>query len=155
MEKTALKYGLLTTAGLILFFFFMMLIGLAYNVELRVLNLFIMFAGVYAGIRHRKHHDKKMNYLDGILTGQFTAFTAAISFAVFIFIYLMFLDPSFMVAIQQKEAFGEYLNPYTIAIVIAIEGSASGFLCSYLTMQWLKRDIMSETHHRTEHHTSH
>ena len=64
------NYGLKTAAGLIGFFVFMQLIGLSHHVELRLLNLFIIVAGIFFALKKFKSsHDDHMNYFRGLIVG--------------------------------------------------------------------------------------
>ena len=144
LQNHILKYGLLTTAGLIVFFLMMRITGLAEITELRSLNAVIMFAGVFLCIKHFKHNklDTSFGYLSGIAAGFFTGIVVAISFSVFVGIYVA-LDPVFLAAIVTDNAQKEFLNPWTSAMVIFIEAMASGMLFSYTSMQYLKTDVVS------------
>ena len=56
-------YGTLITLGLIVYFFIMYAAGLIHVIELRLLNVFIMLAGVYYALKQFKRtHDFKMDY---------------------------------------------------------------------------------------------
>ena len=142
LEKHILKYGLLTSVSLIAFFFIMKLLGLAEVTELRTLNALIMFGGIFLAIRNfkMKKFSYEFNYLSGIATGFFTGMVTAVSFALFVAVYLYF-DPSFMAAVVADNPQTDFLNPVTSAMVIFIEALASGFLFSYISMQYLKNDI--------------
>lgn len=145
LERTALKYGLITTAGLIAYFLLMKLAGLVQIVELRMLNLFILIAGVGFAIReYKRSGEDEMDYLQGFGIGMLTTAVSVITFALFIFIYLNFLDPAFMETIRQEEAFGQYLNPYIAAVAIFFEGMGSGLILSFIIMQYMKRSMLSD-----------
>jgi len=145
LELTALKYGLITTAGLIAYFLLMKLAGLVQIVELRMLNLFILIAGVGFAIReYKRSSDDEMDYLQGFGIGMLTTAVSVITFSLFIFFYLNLLDPAFMETIKQEEAFGQYLNPYMAALAIFFEGMGSGLILSFIIMQYMKRSMLSD-----------
>ncbi|MEQ6168612.1 MULTISPECIES: hypothetical protein [unclassified Ekhidna] len=141
-EKHVIKYGLTTTAGLIAFFLLMKILGLAEVTELRTLNAVIMFSGVFLSIKRFRHRTFKLefNYLTGIAAGFFTGLVTAASFALFVGIYIYF-DPIFLAAIVADNPQKEFLNPLTAGMVLFIEAMASGFLFSYISMQYLKNDV--------------
>ncbi|MDE0470855.1 MAG: DUF4199 domain-containing protein [Ekhidna sp.] len=141
IEKHVLRYGLLTTIALICYFLLMRLLGLAEITELRSLNALIMFSGVFLTIKKFRNgdFDTAFGYLSGIAVGFFTGIVIAISFSLFIGIYIYF-DPVFLAAIVADNPQKDFLNPLTAAMVIFIEAIASGFLFSYAAMQWLKED---------------
>ena len=64
------SYGIRTAAGLIIFFLIMKFAGLTHYAELRLLNLFILVAGIYYGLRRfKKMHDDRLNYFRALDTG--------------------------------------------------------------------------------------
>lgn len=143
MDKKSIEFngligGLLTFIGLLIFFLIMSAIGLEHNLELRSLNLFIMVGGVYFSIRTIKRKNKDFDYLKGIGTGFLAALSSSVAFALFNIIYLTAINPAFMTEVIAEEPFGAYLNPYSVAIVILMEGVASGFLFTFGLMQWFK-----------------
>ena len=62
------KYGLRIAAGLILYFIIMKAAGLSHHIELRLLNLVILTAGVYAALKKFKEtHTERLNYFRGLI----------------------------------------------------------------------------------------
>ena len=138
IEKKAFTNGLVITALLIVYFLIMKSVGLIHQYELRGFNAVIMFTGVFLTIRaYRKHHDQDFGYLRGMSLGVLTSLTTAVSFSAFVLIFVL-SSPNFMEMIRQNEPHGIYLNEYGIGIVIFIEAAASGFIFSFLSMQWFK-----------------
>lgn len=141
IEKTCLRYGLLTAGALVIFFLLMRMIGFAENVELRFLNLAILMGGIVFAYRSlRKNSQGRLGYLQGLSCSTFTTVIAVSSFALFMFGYLMFLDPGFMLVLKAEH--GRYLNPYTSALALLIEGAFSGIIVSFSLMQYLKDSIL-------------
>ncbi len=137
IEKQGLVSGLAITTVLIAFFFLMKAVGLIHQYELRALNAIIMFTGVFLTIRAFKKNSKNFSYLKGMSLGLLTSLSTAISFAVFVLLFVL-SSPAFMEMIKANEPHGIYINEYGIAIVIFIEAAASGLIFSFLSMQWLK-----------------
>ncbi len=142
MERTCIRYGLMTAAALIAFLLLMRLVGLAENVELRFLNLVILITGIVMAYRRLKKEwpGGRLEYLQGLSCGAFTSLVAVTTFAVFIFFYLMFLDPGLMAVLKVEH--GPYLNPYTSALAVFFEGAFSGMIVSFCLMQYLKDSIL-------------
>lgn len=140
VEKVAIKYGLIIFLSLVLYFLFMKLVGLFEIHELRGLNFFILFGGVWQALTYYK---KKagLDYFEGIGLGSLTALIGVVPFAVFIFFYLH-ADTQFMANIMATEVYGEYMNPYILAFLIAFEGGITGVLVSFGMMQYLKKSRM-------------
>ncbi len=143
VESVAIKYGLYTTGGLIAYFLIMKLLGLVHVIELRGFNLFIIIGGILMGMRNFKAKTGgPIVYLQGIGLGLLISAVAVVIFAIFVFAYLQ-MDNSLMETIKQKESFGRFLNPYILAFVIALEGVASGFIATFVIMQYMKRSHLS------------
>lgn len=142
MNKNTVQYigltgGAIVLTGLIAYFLIMRALGLDHNVELRAFNLLIMAGGVFYAVKTLKARDERFNYPKGIGVGVLSAVSSSVAFAIFTFIFIL-SDVEFLHEIKQQEAFGQYLNGFTISIVIIIEGIASGFLLSFGFMQWYK-----------------
>ena len=138
IEYNGLKAGLFVFIGLLAFFLIMKAIGMVHNLELRALNLLIMAGGVYYAIKSISKRNPDFDYLKGMGTGLLTAISSSLAFALFNMIYLMAINPDFMDEIRETEPFSEYLNPFSVAIVILMEGISSGVLLSFGFMQWFK-----------------
>lgn len=138
LERKGLINGLVITALLVVFFFLMKAFGLIHQYELRGFNAVIMFSGVFLSIRsYKRNHAEDFSYLKGMSLGLLTLLTTAFSFSVFVLLFMLF-SPRFMEMIRINEPHGMYMNEYGIAIVIFIEAAASGFIFSFLSMQWFK-----------------
>ncbi|MEQ8358137.1 MAG: DUF4199 domain-containing protein [Cytophagales bacterium] len=144
LEKTGLKWGLITFLGLGAYFLLMKALGLTHVIELRVLNAAIMFTGLWFSIKDYRRNDSGFDYFSGLGVGLLTAFIASTTFTVFGILYLEVINPSFMTELKQSEPLGFYLNPYLATFQIFIEGTASGFSISYAIMQFLKKPMLSE-----------
>ena len=93
------SYGLRIAIGLIVYFVVMHFAGLSHRVELRLLNLIILVAGVYFALRKfRETHDSHLHYFRGLVVGVATAAIGSFIFAAFMFIY-MSADDSLMQSI--------------------------------------------------------
>ncbi len=140
VEKVAVKYGLIIFTSLVAYFLIMKWVGLFEIHELRGLNFFILFAGVWKALTYFKK-EVGFSYFEGIGLGALTALIGVVPFALFIFFYLQ-ADAQFMANIVAHEAYGQYLNPYILAFLIAFEGGISGVLVSFGMMQYLKKSRM-------------
>jgi len=139
IEYIGLRWGLITLILLSTYFLIMRFLGLVHSTELRVLNAVIMFYGVFSAIKVSKSQLEDFNYLKGFGVGALTALVASGLFTIFGFIYLNWIDPSFMSSIKMNEPLGVFMNKYSASLQIFIEGSASGVLCSYASLQWLRK----------------
>lgn len=132
------KYGLFIALGLVVFFFIMRISGLLYVVELRVMNVIIMIAGILSAIKTlRRLAPESFTYFKGMGTGVLTGIIGSILFGLFVFFYVSFIDTGLMQNIIENEPMGRFMNPYIVSVVIVVEGIASALLISFVTMNYL------------------
>ena len=146
-EKTELSIsslcngaGLLTCAGLIGYFFLMTAFKLQEVLALRVFNFFILLIGIAWALHfYRKANEENfIDYFTGLKIGLRITLTAAISFSIFMALYLVY-DNHLMYVIKESTGIGDYLNPLTIAGAVCIEGISSGFIITFIVMQYFKK----------------
>lgn len=137
-------YGTLLALGLIVFFLLMYAVGLVHVIELRLLNLLIMLAAIYGALRqYKRTHAEHLNYFRGLTTGVATAAIGASTFAFFLLIYLK-IDQNLMRSIIENEPMGRFLNEYIAAAVVTMEGVFSGFTVTYLLLNYVETDRVSD-----------
>jgi len=138
------SYGLRIGVGLIVYFVIMHLTGLSHHVELRLLNLLILVAGVYLALKKFKEtHNGQLNYFRALATGVSTAAIGSFMFSLFLFAYMK-LDPSLMESIIQNEPMGRYLNAYIAAFIVSLEGLFSGLLVTFVLINYVTTDEVNE-----------
>lgn len=143
-KRIPLNYGLKIAAGLIAYFFLMTFINLGNHVELRLLNLFILVAGIYFGLKKFKEtHGDHLNYFRALITGVAIGSVGSMIFAGFLFIY-MTVDTDFMQGIIQNENMGRYLNPYIASFIVALEGVFSALLVTFVLINYLSTDDVND-----------
>jgi dolichyl-phosphate-mannose--protein O-mannosyl transferase len=139
------NYGLKVAGGLVVYFLIMKFAGLLHVVELRLLNVFILIAGIYMALRKFKEtHGQHINYFRALVTGVATGAIASLAFAFFLFVYVSFLDTAFMQYIIDTEPMGRYLNPYIASFIVALEGVFSGLLVTFILINYITTDEPSE-----------
>lgn len=139
-ERIPESYGVRIAIGLIFYFLVMQMIGLSHQVELRLLNLLILVAGVYAALKKfKKTHEDRLNYFRALVTGVTTGAIGSLIFALFLFAYTQ-LDPSLMESIRVNEPMGRSLNPYMVSFIVALEGLFSGLLVTFILINYVHTD---------------
>jgi len=139
IEKLAIRYGVLMAMALAGFFLLMKAFGLEHNLELRTLNIIILFSFVLMAIKkYKKIKDYKLAYFKGFGLGILTSAVGVVVFATLVTLYVTVISPDFMGVIKQREPFGDFLNPALIAFTITIEGMASGFLSTFALLQYYR-----------------
>ncbi|RAU81995.1 DUF4199 domain-containing protein [Pontibacter arcticus] len=143
MEKIGLKYGVLTAAGLILYFLLMKLIGLSHIVELRFFNGLILAAGIILSIRtFKKVNNQKIGYFQGLGAGLITAVIATVLFAAFMLVLLKTGNNDLLQVLAADKYFGdqiEHTPGIVVFSVLLLEGIFSGAMISFIAMQYFKQ----------------
>lgn len=143
-DRIAEIYGTIIAIGLAIYFFVMYLTGLVHNINLRLFNLVILLAGVYFALKqYRRTHEGHLNYFRGLAVGVATSTIGISAFAAVLFIVLK-LDGTLMNSIVKHEPFGQYLNPYMAAAAIIMEGTMSGFFVTFVLLNWINTDRVSD-----------
>jgi hypothetical protein len=135
------NYGLRIAGGLIIYFLIMKFSGLLHVVELRLLNVIILVAGVYFALKKFKEtHEDHLNYFRALVTGVATGAIGSFGFAIFLFVYVSFLDTELMTFIIENEPMGRFLNPYIASFIVALEGVFSGLLVTFILINYIHTD---------------
>jgi len=143
MEKTGLKYGLLTAVALLVYFFLMKLLGLVRIIELRFLNGIIMAIGITLAIKaYKQMVHGNISYFKGLATGLITSVVATVVFAALMVFYVKTAGHSLVEMLSSERYFGEQIEStpgVVIFSVLLLEGVISGFMISFIAMQWFKK----------------
>ena len=135
------KYAGLTFLGLLVYFLLMKLLNLETRVELRYFNFVILLVGLRLFIlRLKRENNGHPEYLHSLGYGFAVAALTSLFFSAFMFIYLSYIDPAMMQHIQTHQPFGHYLTPGSAAIVLLLEGDASGAIISFVFAQYMGKE---------------
>ena len=144
MEKVGIKYGLLTTAALVIYFITMDLLNLTHYTTLHFLNGIIMSIGIVMAIHAYKRSMRgTISYFNGLGTGVITAVVGTVLFAVFVVLYVSIGNGELLNTLSAEPYFGERVNAtpgIVIFSVLMLEGIISGAMISFIAMQYFKRD---------------
>jgi ABC-type Fe3+-siderophore transport system permease subunit len=145
-NKIAENYGIKIAAGLIGFFLVMKLANWHHHVELRFLNLLILSAGVFFALKKFKStHNDNLNYFRGLIVGVATSGLGSVLFGLFLFVYMQ-ADVDLMESIKANEPMGRHLNPYISGFIVTLEGFFSGFLVTFVLLNWITTDEVNVSH---------
>jgi len=143
-NKIPLNYGLKIAGGLVAYFVIMNLIDLGNHVELRLLNLFILAAGIFFGLKKFKEtHEDHLNYFRALITGVAIGAVGSMIFGILLFIY-MTANGDFMQSMMQNEQMGLHLNPYMASFIVVLEGVFSGLLVTFVLINWVTTDDVND-----------
>lgn len=139
MRKISLEYGLFLFMCLMGFFMFMFMLNHAANINLRYLNSVIHATILYIAIKeyYKSTEHRSINYFKGLSLGISVSLVGIILFVIFQLIF-MSLNPGFLETIKANFIFGSYLNPFTVAIGIFIEGLSMSILGSYAIILFIE-----------------
>jgi hypothetical protein len=146
-QKTTIqsvKYGFYTGLSLILYFLIMKIFDFHRNLDLHYLNIFFLFFGLLFSIRKIKLFSGELKYLEGLKIGIIVTIISILMLNLFMLFYEFFVDPSFLKLLQEKISFGYVESPAVTSFIvfglIFIEGLSSGFILTYMLMQYFKND---------------
>jgi hypothetical protein len=139
LERISINLGLITGVCLIAYFLIMNQIGLSQMLTLRYFNVVILGAGVCIAInkvRNKFGHDEL--YLQGMGMGLFTSGIGTFVFALFMSLYLSYVDKTLLQHIKDTTYLGQYINGLAVFMIIFLEGMASGLIITFVAMQYYK-----------------
>jgi len=139
IPRYIIRHGALTALFLIGYFLFATVLDFEEIIELRYLNVFILFIGVFTAnyFYHRKAHERITNYLNGFALGMGTASVAGLIFSIFMYVFMVAVAPEFGLTIKEVIPF-RFVSIELVALVTFLETALSGFLATFAAMQYFK-----------------
>jgi hypothetical protein len=135
VEGVGIRYGVFASIAMIIYFIVANIAGLAHLEEVRFMShVFILVAVVLAIGTFKRIHGGYMPYLPGLGLGFVVGLTAAVIYALFIFVYANFLNPDFLAVLEHQDYYGTRLSPFTLFASIVILGIAVGSMTGYTLM---------------------
>ena len=130
-------YGTFIAIGMVLYFFIAYIFGFLHIIELRMLNLFIMGAGIFFALKQfQRTHVGQLDYFRALAVGVSSGFIGTSTFVLFLFLYLK-VDTALMQNIIESEPMGPYLNAYIATFAVWLEGIFSGFIMTFILINFL------------------
>lgn len=139
-NKLSMLTGVIIGIAMIAYYLLMKMFGLNRIVELRFLNLVIIFAGVWYVISSSSKRYGELYYLHGLGLGLQTSLIGAALFSGFMGFYLMELDPEFMEYLRQDRNLGNFISPWIFAHVTFGECFSAGAIMTFILMQYYKAE---------------
>ncbi len=145
IRSLGLKYGIIATIGFIVVF----LIARAADINsplFRFVNYIILAVCIGLALNEATKiiHKHRINYLPGLGIGLWTAFTTALLYALFMFIYSKMLNPDFVEQVRPYLPFQDYVNAGMLSFVAFGETLVFGAIFSFVMMQFFKRNRAPE-----------
>lgn len=130
-------YGTFIALGLIIYFLISYWVGFVHMVELRLLNFPILVAGVYFALKQfERTHDGSLDYFRGLVTGIATASIGTLTFVLFLYGIFM-IDKDLFQSVVKDGPMGAYQNVYLATFAVGIEGVFSGFMATFILMNFI------------------
>lgn len=145
--NTNTKAGIFTALGMIFYFVIMRLLNLHHILELHYFNIVILFFGLRYAIKRNILLKGEIRYFEGLKSGIVVTLITVFIFNIFMLIYETVIDPAFLNHLKENIYLGDQFTTQTVFNVmgiLTIEGLSSGFIMTYMLMQYYKADS-SET----------
>lgn len=90
------KFGIITSGSLIVYFLILSLFGLHTNICYSLFNTIIVGYGIYGAIKYIKLTDPSLSYRKGFMVGIVTGFVATLIFTLFFAFYCTEINTGFL-----------------------------------------------------------
>lgn len=148
MRRVTIKAGIYTALGLIFYFLLMRLFNLHKVMQLQYFNIVVLLIGLRYVIKNIKFITGEIKYFEGLKAGLLVTIMSVLIFNIFMLIYETVIDPPFLDFLKENISFGKNLSTWGTVInvmgLLMIEGLSSGFIITYMLMQYYKAES-SET----------
>ena len=135
IPSIGLRYGIVASILMIIYFLTIVLLGLGDNEIVRFLSLiFIIIAVLLAIGTFKRSRQGHMPYLPGLGIGFVVGLVASVIYAGFIFLYAYFIDQDYQNSLRTQDYFGAVLSPVTLAGSITLMGLIVGAFTGYILM---------------------
>lgn len=153
IEKIGLKAGLIICAALIAYFMIMNLMNMMDSPIAWIFNVIILLGGIYGAYRYYRSETKlNVDYFPGLLLGCITTCASVIPFVVYVYIFLSQSDPQPLLLLKNNILFmGEPVTPLKASAATLIEGISSGFIISFMMMQYYRSGFKRASREKTMH----
>ena len=125
-------------ALLISFFLLMSLLGYETMTGLRFLNFILLIPIIVNAIKNYVNTVHGKSYLEAFRVSVLSFAGSYVILAVFMFVYLMVIDPALMVYLNEHAVPNIKLNAFGVTALLLGEGLIGGVLLSYVTLQHYK-----------------
>jgi hypothetical protein len=139
IKKIIIANALKIYLGIVLYYFFMKILGLENITELRLLNFLIVVWGVNSAIKQNLYKNHNNTYLTNLSIGFTTSFFAVLAVAFSLIFYITFINYNLLHIMENSSVWGSNLTLGKIVFAILIEGLASSVICTFILMQYWKK----------------
>jgi hypothetical protein len=137
-------YGTFIAAGLTLYFLVSYWAGVVHVIELRLLNLIILTAGVYLSLKqYQRTHRGDISYFRAFAIGVATSTIGTSTFVLFLFV-LFHIDKSLYESVVMNEPMGRFLNVWVSTFAVWFEGIFSGIFATFVLINTIDTSESSD-----------
>ena len=141
-REIVIRYTMLVTALLIMYFLSLAVSGYLKHIELKLLFILILGAGIGFGMRDLRLKLKgKLYYFEGIKLGVRISLLAMGLFAAFCWAFFKFVSPEMIMEMNGANGPAGSLYPELEALLVFIVGSVSGLVMTFILLQYLRYPI--------------
>jgi hypothetical protein len=137
-EKIIIKNAILILLMIGGFFFLCKAFGLEENPFLRFLNLVFVLVGIREAVKTNVFKNKETSYAQNAGVAFGTSILGVLLSTIGVVIYIEFINPDFLEAMNNSFLIGGNLSIYELAFTLVIEGLASSVVGSLIVMQFYK-----------------
>ena len=105
---------------------------------LRFLNFVLLIPVIIYSLKKYVDTVHGKSYMEALRVSAFSFVGAYAILALFMFFYLMVIDPAFMVYLNQTAVPGIKLNPFGVMALLIGEGCIGAVILSFVTLQYYK-----------------
>lgn len=138
----SIKTGIRIFLFLIVYFMVMKYTGLVYSAIAWFFNFIMLFLGMIYAFRSYRNiigPDSNVDYLPGFILGCTVTIVTVIPYVVFIYVYFAHIDPPLLMLLKNNVVFmSEQITAGRAAATTLLEGLSSGFVMSFVIMQYYK-----------------
>ncbi|TPN87585.1 DUF4199 domain-containing protein [Aquimarina algicola] len=152
MKKSTIpiRYGVLISIGLIIYFLALALIGVQTNPVFSLGNGIIVAFGLYQAMKNYKlEKGSSFDYQKGFVAGIFTGFNATLLFTIFFAIYVTHINTSFLPEMLANWSSHYHVGVGIVVFVAAIMGFATTFVLTLSFMQLFKESWNQRKNHHS------
>src|SRR4051812_8028525 len=113
--------GLATFIVLALIFQITRNVATQYMLLIHYINIPLVYPAIHLSIRHLYRRKTDPGYLQGLSAGVMAAFISGAALALYLIIYLSFVNPVMMQYVLKQGPMGEYMNAVEIGGIVVLE----------------------------------
>lgn len=134
-DGIGIRYGIIASVLMIIYFIVINLIGLQDVEEVRFLSHIFIIIAVILGIgTFKKARGGHVPYLPGLGIGFVTGLVGSVIYGLFIYVYANLINSEYQNTLRTQDYFGSTLSPFALFAGITLLGIVVGAMTGYILM---------------------